>query len=106
MEELNKLEVVQKRNFINKAVSNINKLLYKPTQRGLYGMYISLKRKDLIKAYNANIKITGSEEESKELEEKYEKSYEAYIRTVDKYITDYLYKKVKKQRGQRSIIIS
>lgn len=97
MEELNKLEIVQKRNFFNKAVSNINKLLYKPTQRGLYGMYISLKRKDLIKAYVANNKITESEEENEIAERKYEKAYEAYIKIIDKYITDYLYKKVKKQ---------
>lgn len=97
MQELNKLEVVQKRNFFNKAVSNINKLLYKPTQRGLYGMYISLKRKDLIKAYIANNKIVETDEEAQDLDSKYEKAYEAYMKTVDKYITDYVYKKVKKQ---------
>jgi len=97
MQELNKLEVVQKRNFFNKAVSNINKLLYKPSQRGLYGMYISLKRKDLIKAYIANNKIVETDEVAQELENKYEKAYEAYMKIVDKYITDYIYKKVKKQ---------
>ena len=63
MQELNKLEIVQKRKFFNRAVSSLNKLLYKPSQRGLHGMYIYLKRKDLIKAYIANNKVVENEEE-------------------------------------------
>lgn len=99
MAETGKLKVIQKKNVFNKAVNNISKLLFKPSQRGLYGVYISLKRKDVLKMFSLiNNESEDIENEKKESNnKKYEKSYEVYMKTIDNYITDYLYKRVKKQ---------
>jgi len=99
MAETGKLKVIQKKSVFNRAVNNISKILFKPSQRGLYGVYISLKRKDVLKTFAVanNIDEDMSEDKKESNNKKYEKSYEAYMQTIDNYITDYLYKRVKKQ---------
>ncbi len=78
--------------FLNKITKTLTKILI-PTQISLNGMRISVKRNALIKAYLA---LTNSQETDKTaLEEKYESTYTAYLESLDKYVMDSIYKKVK-----------
>lgn len=76
--------------FFNKITKTISKILI-PTKIGINGMLINKKRNNLIKAYENYIKDTDSEE----LEKKYEEAYTLYLETLDKYVMDSIYKKVK-----------
>ena len=77
----------------NKITKTITKMLI-PTKIGINGMLISIKRNALIKAYENYIKAKegGNEEE---LEQKYDDAYAVYLETLDKYVMDSIYKKVK-----------
>lgn len=78
--------------FFNKITKTLTKILI-PTQISLNGMRISVKRNSLLKAY---ITYTKTEETDKsELEEKYNAAYTAYLESLDKYVMDSIYKKVK-----------
>ena len=75
--------------FFSKISSTISKILI-PTRVGINGMMISIKRNSLIKSYNNSVE-NNTEEQFK----KYEDSYALYLESIDKYIMDSLYKKVK-----------
>ncbi len=78
--------------FFNKITKTLTKILI-PTQISLNGMRINVKRNSLLKAY---ISLTKTEEtDKKELEEKYNAAYTAYLESLDKYVMDSIYKKVK-----------
>ncbi len=78
--------------FFNKITKTLTKILI-PTQISLNSMRISVKRNSLLKAY---ITLTNSEGTDKTtLEEKYNASYTAYLESLDKYVMDSIYKKVK-----------
>lgn len=78
--------------FFNKITKTLTKILI-PTQISLNGMRISVKRNALLKAY---IQLSSSEETDKTaLEQKYETAYTAYLESLDKYVMDSIYKKVK-----------
>ena len=78
--------------FLNKITTTLTKILI-PTQISLNGMRISVKRNSLLKAY---ITLTKSEETDKTaLEEKYNSAYTTYLESLDKYVMDSIYKKVK-----------
>lgn len=78
--------------FLNKITKTLTKILI-PTQISLNGMRISVKRNSLLKAY---LTFTKTEETDKrELEEKYNSAYTAYLESLDKYVMDSIYKKVK-----------
>ena len=79
------------KSFLNKITNTISKMLI-PTKVGINGMLITVKRNSMIKAFERfNI-----EEENKELfEKKYDETYEAYLESLDKYVMDSIYKKVK-----------
>ena len=80
------------KNFFNKITKTLTKILI-PTQISLNGMRISVKRNALLKAF---INLSNSEETDKSaLEEKYEAAYTAYLESLDKYVLDSIYKKVK-----------
>ncbi len=88
--EQRSLKVIETdKTFFAKISSTISKILI-PTRVGLNGVMISIKRNSLIKAYN-NYLENNTEENSK----KYEDSYALYLESIDKYIMDSLYKKVK-----------
>ena len=72
--------------FFNKLTNTLTKLLI-PTQIGINGMRISMKRNALIKAFQT----------AKEDEKKYEDAYTAYLEALDKYVLDTIYKKVKNE---------
>ena len=78
--------------FFNKLTSKLTKLLI-PTKVGINGILVTMKRNALIKSFGAlqNVKDYNKSE----LEKKYDKCYEAYLETLDKYILDSIYKKVK-----------
>ena len=95
MEERSLRVVGTDKTFFNKLTNTLTKLLI-PTQIGINGMRISMKRNAVIKAYQA----TKEEEDSSKkdnIEKKYEEAYTAYLEALDKYILDTIYKKVKNQ---------
>lgn len=79
--------------FFNKLTSTLTKLLI-PTKIGINGMLISIKRNNIIKAFENYVKET-EEYNQEELEKKYETAYTAYLEALDKYVMDSIYKKVK-----------
>ena len=81
------------RNFLNKITNTLTRILI-PTQIGLNGMRISIKRNSLIKAYE-NYMTNEQHYDKEEEEKKYESCYEAYLTALDKYVMDSIYKKVK-----------
>ena len=79
--------------FLNKITNTLTKMLI-PTKIGINGMLISIKRNSLLKAFE----IYESEEKNydqDEVEKKYDSAYEAYLESLDKYVMDSIYKKVR-----------
>lgn len=77
--------------FLYKLSKTISKILI-PTKVGINGMLISVKRNSLIKAFeNYESNINNAEL----YEKKYEEAYTSYLETLDKYVMDSIYKKVK-----------
>ena len=93
MEERSLRVVATDKTFFNKLTNTLTKFLI-PTQIGINGMRISMKRNALIKAYEAteNIEDAGKQDI---VEKKYEDAYTAYLEALDKYVLDTIYKKVK-----------
>lgn len=93
MEERSLRVVGTDKTFFNKLTKTLTKFLI-PTQIGINGMRISMKRNALIKAYEATENIEdGSKQDV--IEKKYEDAYTAYLEVLDKYVLDTIYKKVK-----------
>lgn len=79
--------------FFNKITSTLTRILI-PTRIGINGMLISMKRNSMIKAFETY--MTDSENyDNEEMEKKYDTAYEAYLSSLDKYVMDSIYKKVK-----------
>ena len=78
--------------FFNRITMTLTKILI-PTQVSLNGMRISVKRNAVLKAYEAL--VTSEEADKSSLEKKYETAYTAYLESLDKYVMDSIYKKVK-----------
>jgi len=78
--------------FFNKIKNTLTKMLI-PTKIGINGMFISIKRNSMIKAFENY--INNEEYDNEEVEKKYEATYEAYLSALDKYVMDSIYKKVK-----------
>ena len=79
------------KSFLNKLTNTISKILI-PTKLGINGMLITVKRNSMIKAFEH---YNLEEEDKESYEKKYEECYEAYLETLDKYVMDSIYKKVK-----------
>ena len=93
MEERSLRIVGADKNFFNKLTSTLTRILI-PTKIGINGMLISIKRNSLIKAFE-NYTKNNEGYNKEELEKKYDNAYEAYLDTLDKYVMDTIYKKVK-----------
>ena len=78
--------------FFNKITNTLTKILI-PTKIGLNGMLISIKRNSLLKAFENFTQEESYNED--ELEKKYDAAYEAYLDSLDKYVMDSIYKKVR-----------
>lgn len=79
--------------FFNKITKTLTKMLI-PTKIGINGMLITMKRNNLIKAYENYAKAT-EDDNTEELEKKYDEAYTVYLEALDKYVLDSIYKKVK-----------
>ena len=77
--------------FFNKITKTLTKMLI-PTKIGINGMLISIKRNNLLKHFEA---YQNENYNQKDAEEKYNVAYEAYLESLDKYVMDSIYKKVK-----------
>lgn len=80
--------------FFNKLTNTINKLLI-PTKVGINNMLINVKRNALLKVYDKSIEEDLDVDEKEKNEKKYEEAYTVYLETLDKYVMDSIYKKVK-----------
>ena len=99
MEERSLRVVGTDKTFFNKLTNTLNKLLI-PTQIGLNGMRISMKRNALLKAFE----MAEEEEDASKKEtadKKYEDAYTAYLEALDKYVLDTIYKKVKNETATK-----
>ena len=79
--------------FFNKITSTLTKMLI-PTKIGINGMLISIKRNSLIKAYE-NYQNENGNYNDEELSKKYDSAYETYLETLDKYVMNSIYNKLK-----------
>jgi len=81
--------------FIGKLTNTLTKMLI-PTRVGINGMLITLKRNNLLKAFeNANNDEIEDLTKKAGYTRKYEDTYALYLEAIDKYIMDSIYKKVK-----------
>ncbi len=90
------LRVYADKTFFTRITNTISKMLI-PTKIGINGMLISIKRNNVIKAYELYIQNKSNTDSSKtELaEKKYEDAFSLYLEAIDKHIMDSVYKKVK-----------
>lgn len=96
MEERSLKVLANDTTFFNKISNTLTKLLI-PTKIGLNGMLITLKRNAVLKAYENYKEIADSDNNPKKEAalNRYEESYTLYLESIDKYIMDSVYKKVK-----------
>ena len=90
------LRVYQEKTFFSKISNTLTKLLT-PTKVGINGVLISIKRNNALKnfeTYKANQDIED-EVKLEAITKKYEDIYALYLESIDKYIMDSIYKKVK-----------
>jgi len=82
--------------FFNRISSTLTKLLI-PTKIGLNGVMISIKRNSALKSYEAykEAEKNGAVDKKEALAQRYEESYALYLESIDKFIMDSVYKKVK-----------
>ena len=82
--------------FFSKISTTISKLLV-PTKVGINGMLISMKRNNVLKAYEAFKDSTNIIDTQKKeaISKKYEDTYTLYLEAIDKHIMDSVYTKVK-----------
>ncbi len=94
MEERSLKVLANDTTFINKISNTLTKLLI-PTKVGLNGMMISIKRNAVLKAYEHYKAVKEDETKKQNALNRYEESYTLYLESIDKYIMDSVYKKVK-----------
>lgn len=82
--------------FFVKISNKLTKLLM-PTKFGINNIMISIKRSNVLKAYYNYKEILkqNNTEREESLAQKYEETYALYLESIDKYIMESLYKKVK-----------
>ncbi len=82
--------------FFNRITNTITKLLI-PTKVGLNSMLISIKRNGILKAYENSLEIEKISDPNKKesISRKLDDTYALYLESIDKYIMDSIYKKVK-----------
>lgn len=90
------LRIYADKTFFTRLTSTLTKILT-PTKIGINSMLISIKRNNVLKAYET---IVQSEKEKnaqkkEEIQKKYEDVFSLYLEAIDKHIMDSIYKKVK-----------
>jgi hypothetical protein len=96
MEERSLKVIAPDTTFFNKISNTLTKILM-PTKIGLNGFLINIKRNNAIKAFENIENITDETDSNKkdQLNNRFEESYTLYLESIDKYIMDSIYKKVK-----------
>ncbi len=83
------------KNFFNKITTTLTKILT-PTKIGINNMLIAIRRNSLLKAFEIYQEaLSEIDYDSESEEEKYKTAYENYLESLDKYVMDSIYKKVK-----------
>lgn len=92
------LRVYQEKTFFSKITNTITKLFI-PTKIGINGMLISIKRNNTLKSFEAYSNKKNLEDETKkeQVTKKFEDTYALYLESIDKYVMDSIYKKVKSE---------
>lgn len=80
--------------FFSKLTNTLTKIIV-PTQIGINSVLISMKRNNVLKAYEGTLKDTENQEKKESAKKKFEDVYALYLEAVDKHIMDSIYKKVK-----------
>lgn len=90
------LRVYADKTFFTKITNTITKMLI-PTKIGINGMLISIKRNNVLKAYEIEQQNETEEDTEKKeaIHQKYEDTFSLYLEAIDKHIMDSIYKKVK-----------
>ena len=90
------LRVYQEKTFFSKISNTLTKLLT-PTKVGINGVLISIKRNNALKNFELYKENEDIEDQTKleAITKKYEDIYALYLESIDKYIMDSIYKKVK-----------
>lgn len=89
------LRIYADKTFFTKITNTISKMLI-PTKIGLNSVMISIKRNNVLKAYEASMQSKNEDSMQKEIiQKKYEDTFSLYLESIDKYIMDSIYKKVK-----------
>ena len=90
------LRVYQEKTFFSKISNTLTKLLT-PTKVGINGVLISIKRNNALKNFELYKDSEDIEDQAKleAITKKYEDIYALYLESIDKYIMDSIYKKVK-----------
>ena len=79
------------KNFFNKITTRLTKMLI-PTKVGINSMLISMKRNNLLKAFENTQKVNDENYDQEEIEKKFENTYTTYLESIDKYVLDSIYK--------------
>lgn len=89
------LRIYTQKTFFSKLGTTISKILV-PTKVGFNGIMISVKRNNLLKSYESILNFNAEDKIKKDnLNKKYEEAYTLYLESLDKYVMDSIYKKVK-----------
>lgn len=90
------LRIYSDKKIFTKITNTITKLLV-PTKIGINGMLISMKRNNVLKAYENYLlnEEEGDLNKKEEIEKKYEDAFALYLEAIDKHIMDNVYRKVK-----------
>ena len=96
MEERSLRVYNSEKTFFSKITNTLTKFLI-PTKVGINGMLISMKRNNVLKAYENSLNLDKVEDEDKkeQITKKLDDAYALYLESIDKYIMDSIYKKVK-----------
>jgi len=94
MEERSLRVYNSEKTFFSKITNTLTKLII-PTQVGINSVLISMKRNNVLKAYENTLTESDSQEKKEALTKKFEDLYALYLEAVDKHVMDSIYKKVK-----------
>ncbi len=96
MEERSLKVLANDTTFLSKISDTLTKLLI-PTKIGINGMIINIKRNTTLKTFEIYKELENSNDVEKKEQSKnrYEESYTLYLESIDRYIMDSIYKKVK-----------
>lgn len=96
MEERSLRVYSSEKTFFSKITNTLTKLLI-PTKVGLNGVMISMKRNTMLKAYENSVELDNIEDAARKesVNKKLDDTYALYLESIDKYIMDSIYKKVK-----------